>query len=359
MKINTPYPEDSIRLGDLDNSTNNVLIPLDSWTSGLLVYRLPLSELLEYMDVHENDASESSQPSWGKIVPTAVNMVCSMWLFKHKFHANGMLSRYKAWLVANGSSQQHGIDWPIHKLDVKNAFLNGDLSETVYMHQPLGFMDPRLRHTVVYLLIYVDDIILTTSSLALLQQIIDSLHKEFDMNDLEALNYFLDIFADRTSTSLFLSHKKYALQILKRTHMVHGNHSWTPVYLYIHDLREPHFAALKRILRYVRGTVEFGLQLYASATTFLVGYINADWAGFPSIRSSEAEYRGVPNVVAETAWLRNLLCELHSSLSTATLVYCDNVSDVYMSANLVQHQRTKHIEIDIHFIRDMVTISQV
>ncbi|GJY46264.1 ribonuclease H-like domain-containing protein [Tanacetum coccineum] len=68
---------------------------------------------------------------------------------------------------------------------------------------------------------------------------------------------------------------------------------------------------------------------------------------------------GVANVVAETAWLRNLLRELHYPLSTATLVYCDNVSAVYMSANPVQHQRTKHIEIDIHFVRDMVTAGQV
>nr|GEX64668.1 ribonuclease H-like domain-containing protein [Tanacetum cinerariifolium] len=75
--------------------------------------------------------------------------------------------------------------------------------------------------------------------------------------------------------------------------------------------------------------------------------------------NAEAEYRGVANVVAETTWLRNLLRELHSPLSAATLVYCDNVSTTYMSANLVQHQRTKHIEIDIHFVRDLVTAGQV
>ncbi|GJT44623.1 ribonuclease H-like domain-containing protein [Tanacetum coccineum] len=420
--------------------------------------------------------------------PAGVNMVRSMWLFKHKFHADGTLSRYKARLVANGSSQQLGVDfdetfspvvkpatirtvlslavsrqWPIHQLDVKNAFLNGDLSETVYMHQPPGFVDNRYPHhvcllqrslyglkqaprawfqrfagyatragfyhsrcdsslfiyrqgsQVAYLLIYVDDIILTASCPALLQQIIGSLNNEFDMTDLGALNYFLGISADRTPTGLFLSQKKYALQLLERAHMVTCNPSRTPVdtesklgpegapvqdptlyrsfagglkyltftrpdlsyavqqiCLYMHDPREPHLAALKRILRYVQGTLDLGLHLYASSTTSLVGYTDADWAGCPSTRrstsgycvflgdnllswsakrqhtlsrsSAEAEYRGVANVVAETAWLRNLLRELHSPLSTATLVYCDNVSAVYMSANPVQHQRTKHIE---------------
>ncbi|GJT62886.1 ribonuclease H-like domain-containing protein [Tanacetum coccineum] len=60
------------------------------------------------------------------------------------------------------------------------------------------------------------------------------------------------------------------------------------------------------------------------------------------------------NVVAETAWLRNRLRELHTPLLSAILVFCDNVSAIYMSANPVQHQRTKHIEIDIHFVCDMV-----
>ncbi|GKA42905.1 ribonuclease H-like domain-containing protein, partial [Tanacetum coccineum] len=75
--------------------------------------------------------------------------------------------------------------------------------------------------------------------------------------------------------------------------------------------------------------------------------------------SAEAEYRGVANVVAETAWIRNLLCELHTPLFTATLIYYDNVSAVYMSANPIQHQRTKHIEIDIHFVHDFVAKGEV
>ncbi|GKD46932.1 ribonuclease H-like domain-containing protein [Tanacetum coccineum] len=70
--------------------------------------------------------------------------------------------------------------------------------------------------------------------------------------------------------------------------------------------------------------------------------------------SAEAEYRGVSNVVAETAWLRNLLRELHTPLLYVTLVYCDNVSVIYFTVNPVRHQRVKNIEIDIHFVNDMV-----
>nr|GFC96224.1 putative reverse transcriptase [Tanacetum cinerariifolium] len=123
------------------------------------------------------------------------------------------LSRYKAQLVANGSSQHQGIDvdetfspivkpdtirtvlslavsckWPIHQLDVKNAFLN-----------------------------------------ALLQQRITSLHQEFDMTDLGAFNYFLGISATRSSTGLFLSQKKYTCELLERANMVNCNPSRTHI----------------------------------------------------------------------------------------------------------------------------------
>ncbi|GJV38171.1 ribonuclease H-like domain-containing protein [Tanacetum coccineum] len=218
--------------------------------------------------------------------------------------------------------------------------------------------------------------------LRLLQHLIDSLHREFDMTDLGALKYFFGIYVVRHSAGLFLSQRKYALQILEHANMVNCNPSRTPVdmeskldpdgvsvqdptlyrslagglqyltftrpdlsyavqqiCLYIHDPREPNLAALEHILLYVQGTLDLGLHLYVSSTTSPVGYIDADWAGCPSTCMS----------TSESTWICNLLCELHSLLSTATLVYCDNVSAVYMSANLVQHQRTKHIEIDTAF----------
>jgi hypothetical protein len=75
--------------------------------------------------------------------------------------------------------------------------------------------------------------------------------------------------------------------------------------------------------------------------------------------STEAEYRIVANGMAEACWLYQLLQELHVPLSKSTLVYCDNINVVYLSTNPVQQQRTKHIEIDLHFIRECVAIGDV
>ncbi|GKB20524.1 ribonuclease H-like domain-containing protein [Tanacetum coccineum] len=83
------------------------------------------------------------------------------------------------------------------------------------------------------------------------------------------------------------------------------------------------------------------------------------WLVTLSRSSPEAKHRGVANAVAETCWLRNLLRELHTPLSSFTLVYCGNVSTVYLFSNPVQHQKTKHIEIDIHFVRDLVAVGRV
>jgi hypothetical protein len=75
--------------------------------------------------------------------------------------------------------------------------------------------------------------------------------------------------------------------------------------------------------------------------------------------SAEAEYHVVANDVAEVTWLRQLLHELQTLPSRCTLVYYDNISVVYLSTNPIQHQRTKHVEIDLHFVREKVAIGQV
>ncbi|GKC24835.1 ribonuclease H-like domain-containing protein, partial [Tanacetum coccineum] len=215
-----------------------------------------------------------------------------------------------------------------------------------------------------YLLLYVDDIILTASSTSLLQRIISILYAKFAIADLGSLNYFLCISATRTTSGIFLTpidtEKKLgpegslvtdptlyrnlvgSLQYLTFTRP-DLSYAVQQLCLYMHDPREPHLNAMK----------------------YLIAYSDTDWAGCPATRQStsgycvflgnnlltwsskrqdmlsrfsvEAEYRRVTNAIAETSWIRNLLRELHTPLFTATLVYYDNVSVVYMSANPVQH----------------------
>jgi hypothetical protein len=155
----------------------------------------------------------------------------------------------------------------------------------------------------------------------------------------------------------------------------------------MHAPRSSHLNLVKRIIRYIKGTLDYGTHITPSSSSSLVAFSDADWAGCPDTRrsttgfcvflgdnliswsakhqtivsrsSAEAEYRVVAHVVAECCWIRQLLQELHRPVDKSTVVYCDNVSAVYLSANPVQHKRTKHIEIDIHFVQDKVQIGEV
>ncbi|GKB82823.1 ribonuclease H-like domain-containing protein [Tanacetum coccineum] len=120
----------------------------------------------------------------------------------------------------------------------------------------------------------------------------------------------------------------------------------------MHDPREPHLAALKHILRYVEDKLDFGLQLYDSSSTSLGAYFDVDWVGCATTRRSTSRY---------CVFLGdNLLpCELHSPLHYVILVYCDNVIVIHLTVNPVRNLLTKHIEIDIHFVFDMVARGQI
>jgi hypothetical protein len=135
------------------------------------------------------------------------------------------------------------------------------------------------------------------------------------------------------------------------------------VCLHMHDPREQHLAAIKHILRYIKGTLSHGLQLHSSSPASMVTYTDADWVGCPDTRcstsgfcvylgdnliswslkrqhtvsrsSTEAEYHAMANAVAKATWICQLLHELHRPSPLATVVFYDNVSVVYMSMNPV------------------------
>ncbi|GJZ80536.1 ribonuclease H-like domain-containing protein, partial [Tanacetum coccineum] len=339
-----------------------------------------------------------------------VNIFRSMWLYKHKYNADGSLSRYKARLVANGRSQQQSIDcdetfspvvkpatiqtvlslavsreWPIHQLDVKNAFLHGHLTETVYMHQPQDL----LIQLILIMFAFCKSRFMALSRplelgfsdfLAIFFYFAPARYHlfatcEFAMTDLGPLSYFLGISATRTTSGIFLSQTKYATEILERAQMLNCNLCRTPVDTEKKlgpegsPVTDPTlYRSLARALQYLtftRPDLSYAVQQLCCPATrrstsgycVFLGDNLLTWSSKRqdtlSHSSAEAEYRGVVNVVAETSWIHNLLRELHTSLFTATLVYCDNVNAVYMSANLMQHQRTKHIEILLKIVTSL------
>ncbi|GJR33653.1 ribonuclease H-like domain-containing protein [Tanacetum coccineum] len=237
-----------------------------------------------------------TSPILSLLVTRPPDIVRCIWLFRYKYLADGTLSRYKARLVANGSTQLEGVN-----VDETFSMVVKPAVSSWAQASPSG-----LGIDTTYLLLYVDDIT----------------HADTESK--------LGVDGDPVSDPTLYRSLAGSLQY----------HTFTRLY------------------------ISYAIQqLFSSSTTDLVAYSDADWVGClmnqRSTSGAEAEYRDVAKVVAGTCLLRNLLRELHTPLSFATLVYCDNVSAVYLSSNLVQHQRTNHIEIDIHFVRDLVVVVQV
>eukprot|EP00253_Pinus_taeda_P025309 PITA_25309 len=146
--------------------------------------------------------------------------------------------------------------------------------------------------------------------------------------------------------------------------------------------RESHWKAAKRILRYVCATVQFGIHYSAEASPLLVGFTDSDWAGDTddrkstagyvftlgsgpitwackkqaaiSLSSAEAEYRGSVETSKEALWLRQILSEFAFQQQHPTTLWCDNQSAIQLCKDPVQHQRRKHIELHMHFIRKLI-----
>ncbi|XP_059070464.1 uncharacterized mitochondrial protein AtMg00810-like [Cryptomeria japonica] len=355
--------------------------------------------------------------TWSLVPPKPhLNVVGCKWVFKLKKKVDGSIDRYKAWLVAKGFVDQEGIDYGETFSPV--GFVGSKADTSLFIK--------RTTHSIVFMLVYVNDIIITGSTMACVQDLISQLQSAFAIKDLGSLHYFLGIEALSTPTGLLLSQRKYTLDLLKKTKMDGAKPVRTPIcsqeklskftgsafsdptlyrsvvgalqYLtltrpditfavnkvcqFMQQPTDDHWNAVKRILQYLKETLSYGLQLSKSSPLTLNAFSDSDWAGCPDDRrstsgyciflgpnliswsarkqktvsrsSTEAEYRGVAIATAELIWIQSLLSELRYSPTTPPILWCDNLGATYLMANPVFHARTKHIEIDYHFVREKV-----
>uniref|UniRef100_A0A6N2KS64 Integrase catalytic domain-containing protein n=1 Tax=Salix viminalis TaxID=40686 RepID=A0A6N2KS64_SALVM len=302
---------------------------------------------------------------------------------------------------------------------LSQKFVNSKADTSLFIYNSGGI--------IAYFLVYVDDLILTGNSNCFLASFTEALSSRFSVKNLGALHYFLGVEVVSNFAGVFLSQQKYIHDILIRTNMAEAKSVTTPLstttsltlhdgsasfdasqfrsivgslqYLsltrpdiaftvnklsqFMHKPTEFHWQAVKRLLRYLKGTITHGLFLTRSASASLSAFSDSDWAGNPDDRTStsayilflggnaiawasrkqrsvarsstEAEYRAIAATAAELAWVQNLLSELGASPPSPPVIYCDNVGATYLCANPVFHSRMKHIAIDFHFVRDYVT----
>ncbi|GKV14899.1 hypothetical protein SLEP1_g25702 [Rubroshorea leprosula] len=291
-------------------------------------------------------------------------------------------------------------------MDVKNAFLNGDLKEEVYMKPPLGLHHPpnkvcRLRRAlyglkqsprawyakfsattargIVLLLLYVDDMIITGDDVAGVEELKQSLSQKFEMKDLGVLSYFLGLEVTSSDDGYLLSQINLVYLTTTCPDIAYAVHI---VSQFMAAPRSTHYAAVLRIIRYVKGTLFHRLHFSANSSLVLRAYSDADWAGdssdrrsttgyclflgnsliswrskkqaIPSRSSTEAEYRALGDTTSELLSLRWFLEDMGIPQPSSTDLYCDNQSAMQIAHNDVFHERTKHIEVDCHFIRHHV-----
>ncbi|CAJ2647424.1 unnamed protein product [Trifolium pratense] len=475
----------------------------------------PSEDPMTYNDAAKHDvwkkamdteiAAIESNDTWELThLPAGAKKIGVKWVYKTKYNEEGKIEKHKARLVAKGYSQQHGIDynevfapvarwdtirtilaiaatnhWYVFQLDVKSAFLHGELDETVYVEQPLGYqkkekeMVYRLKkslyglkqaprawyskieayfcregfvkctheHTlfvkkesdgrIIIVSLYVDDLIFTGNDQNLFDKFKTSMERNFAMTDLGKMRYFLGIEVKQTKEGIFMFQQKYACEVLKRFNMESCNSVCNPIVpgnklkkdedgiacdstsykqmvgclMYLLATRpdlafsvclvarfmerptELHVAAVKRILRYVKGTVSYGLWFEMGKNDELVGWSDSDYAGdlddrkstsgyvfmigskavswcskkqpIVTLSTTEAEFIAAANCACQAIWLSRILDHISSRKKDCITLYCDNSSTIKLSKNPVMHGRSKHIDVRFHFLRDLTKDGKV
>lgn len=275
---------------------------------------------------------------------------------------------------------------------------------------------------VVIISLYVDDLLITGDDHEQIDQIKKAMMKQFDMSDLGKMSYFLGMEIIQRQESIILHQHKYAREILKKFKMMECKPVKTPsvqkqtlqkgdgseanetyrsivgslMYLtntrpdlvqavgmlsrYLHCTGEEHMKAAKRVLRYVKGTMSYGLQLKKTSELSFYGYSDSDWAGsIEDMKSTsgycftlgsgmfswcskkqsvvaqstaEAEFIAATAAANQVLWIRKLLMDLQESQGQSTKILVDNQSAIAIANNSVFHGKTKHFNVKLYFLRE-------
>ena len=151
--------------------------------------------------------------------------------------------------------------------------------------------------------------------------------------------------------------------------------------------KKPHLEAVRRILRYIKGTIDYGILYKKDGASEMVRYCDADYAGdhdtrrstigyvfslgsrpiswcskrqpTMSLSSIESEYRALATTAQEYTWLMQLMKDLHQPPEHAVQLHCDNQSAIHLTENPVFHARTKHVEVHYHFVQEKVLRGEI
>ncbi|GJX16017.1 retrovirus-related pol polyprotein from transposon TNT 1-94 [Tanacetum coccineum] len=416
-------------------------------------------------EIHEFDRLEV----WELVPrPIYVMVIALKWIYKVKLDEYGDVLKNKARLVAKGYRQEEGIDFEesfapvarieairifianaatknmiIYQMDVKTAFLNGDLQEEVFVSQPEGFEDqdnpthvyrlkkalyglkqaPRAWYDTLSKFLLANNFFKGAVDPTLFTR--KSGKHILLMSMMGQMSFFLGLQVSQSPRGIFINQAKYALETLKKYGMDLSDPVDTPMVdrlkldedlmgipvdqtrfkgmvgslMYLTASRpdlvftmcmcsryqakptKKHLKAIKRIFRYLKGTINMGLWYPKDNAMSLTAYADADRAGCQDSRRStsgsaqflgdrlvswlskkqkstaisttEAEYIAMSGCCAQILWMRSQLRD-NDFLFNKISLYCDNKSVIALSCNNVQHSRSKHIDIRHYFIREKV-----
>ncbi|GJY44331.1 retrovirus-related pol polyprotein from transposon TNT 1-94 [Tanacetum coccineum] len=306
------------------------------------------------------------------------------WVFRVKRKPDGTIDKYKARIVAKGFLQEPVPDVIILRPLVQ--FLNPSRSGSSC---PPGYIHPQfpnhisdaslflydLNGITAYFLVYVNDIVLTGNNTKFLDEFVNNLSIKFSIKDLGTSHQFLGVEVISTPSRSIVGSLQY-LAITRPDVSFAVN----KLSQFMHAPTQLHLQALKRVLRYLKGTIHHGLFLNRKSAITLTAFSDSNWGGIKdngrsttayilylgsniiswrsarqksvSRSSTEAEYKALANASAEMMWVQNLLHELGISLHETPTLFCDNTGATYLCANPVYHSCMKHVA---HFVRERVS----